>query len=129
MLIENVEIVFKNKKHRCTALLDTEYFHLAFMPKRVFESLFGVEWEEGAKVEVLLGAKCKAYISSYAIVDIEFRGRVLKNLHLWLIDKDIDSILPQEYGKMIDRRIDIVLGSTVLENYGIEMTKEQQIKC
>ncbi len=123
--IQEVIIRLGDKSHRCRALLDYQYFHLAFMSKDKFEELFGKAWETGAKVEALLGLEQRAHLSEYAILDIEIKGKTLKNMYVWLIDKNLKSVLPPEYLEMIASHIDIILGSTILENYGIRLVKDK----
>ncbi len=125
IVIQDIVIRLGEKPHRCRALFDYQYFHMAIMSKKKFREFFGETWETGAKVEVVLSTEHIAYLSEYAVVNIEVSGKTLKNVYIWLIDQDLRDILPQQYlGHIVDE-IDIILGSTILENYGIKILKDK----
>ena len=124
--IQKALIDFGNMERECVILLDPKVFHLAFMSKSRFKELFGEKWETGATTRVVLGIKHEVDINSYAIVNIKIQNRVLKNVYVWLIDEDINNILPPQYREQIDTPIDLVLGSTILENFGIKLVRDEK---
>jgi len=126
IVTQRATIIFRDKKHECVVLLDPEIFHLAFMSKNRFEELFGRNWEMGATTKVLLGVKHEVNIDSYAVVDVKIRERTLKNIYVWLIDRDVNSILPPQYQSFIEEPVDLVLGSTILENFGIKLVRDEK---
>lgn len=121
--VQKASIIFGGIERECIVLLDPKIFHLAFMSKSKFEEFFGRSWETGAATKVLLGIKHEANIDSYAVVDIRIKDKILKNVYVWLVDKDVNSILPPQYQESLRRPIDLVLGSTILENFGIKLSK------
>ncbi len=124
--VEVVSIRSGGREKKCVALFDTEYFHLAIMSRTRFEELFGRTWEHGALVEVVLGVKHVAKLSKYVIVDVCVGGKTLKNIYVWLIEEDVGSLLPSEYSKLVSVPVDIILGSTILENYGLRIIRDEK---
>ena len=60
------------------------------------------------------------------VVDVKIQDKTLKNIYIWLINEDINSILPPQYWRLIEEPIDLVLGSTTLENFGIRLVKDEK---